>query len=72
MGASSRLMALALTFLAMCILSCRIAIISPRLYFITGHCPVVKLSDFAQPVPRLSERAPFLAASSMPPGSPVT
>ena len=63
---------MALTFLAMWTLSCRMAIIRPRLYFITGHWPVVKLSDFAQPVPRLSDSEPFLAASSTPPGSPVT
>ena len=28
--------------------------------------------DFAQPVPRLSDSAPTFAASSIPPGSPVT
>jgi hypothetical protein len=65
-------MALALTALAIWILSCRIAIISCRLYFITGHCPVVKDSDFAHPVPRLIDRDPFFAASSTAPGSPVT
>ena len=38
-----------LTALAIWILSCRIAIISCRLYRSTGHWPVWKERDFAQP-----------------------
>src|SRR6202012_3191728 len=38
----------------------------------TGHWPVVNESDLAQPVPSDSDSEPILAASSMPPGSPVT
>src|ERR1700753_1029003 len=38
----------------------------------TGHWPVVKDSDLAQPVPSDNDSEPTLAASSMPPGSPVT
>ena len=36
-GASSSVMTVAFTALAICTLSCRMAIISPRWYFITGH-----------------------------------
>ena len=38
----------------------------------TGHWPVVKDSDFAQPVPRRMRQRAVLAASSTAPGSPVT
>lgn len=38
----------------------------------TGHWPVVNDSDFAQPVRSDSGSDPTSAASSMPPGSPVT
>ena len=51
LGAWSRGITVALTLLAICTLSCRIAIISCRLYFITGHWPVVKEWDLAQPSP---------------------
>ena len=63
---------MAFTALAICTLSCRIAIISCRLYFITGHWPVVNDSDFAQPSPSRIDSEPSLAASSTAPGSPVT
>ena len=66
-GASSCGIALALTALATCTLSCTVAIISWRLYFKAGHGPVVKERDFAQQAPRDSEREPCLAASSIPP-----
>src|ERR1700684_1131593 len=65
-------MAVALTALAISTLSCRIAIMSCRLYCITGHWPVVKDSDLAHPVPRPSDSEPTLPASSTAPGSPVT
>src|SRR5690606_2005022 len=71
-GASSRLMTSALTALAMWILSLRIACMRPRWYVITGVWPVTKVSAFAQPVPKSIDRAPRWAASSTPPGSPVT
>jgi hypothetical protein len=61
-----------LTFLAICTLSWRIAIISWRLYFITGHWPVVKEWDLAQPSPIRIDSDPTLAGSSTAPGSPVT
>ena len=51
-------MTVALTAFAICTLSCRIAIISWRLYRMTGHWPVVNDSDFAQPRPmRMRQRA---------------
>src|SRR4029453_9512578 len=59
-------------FLAICTLSWRIAIISCRLYFITGHWPVVKECDLAQPSPIRIDSDPTLAGSSTAPGSPVT
>src|SRR5450759_3110428 len=65
-------MTVALTFLAICTLSCRIACISPWWYFMTGHWPVVNDSDLAQPRPSRIDRAPIFALSSTPPGSPVT
>src|SRR5690625_5157450 len=65
-------MTLALTALAMWIRSWRIACMRPRWYFITGVCPVTKDSALAQPVPNSIDSAPRWAASSTPPGSPVT
>ncbi len=47
-------------------------LISWRLYRMTGHCPVVKTCDLAQPSPMRMLRLPLLAASSTPPGSSVT
>ena len=38
----------------------------------TGHWPVTNECDFAQPSPSRSDSEPTLAASSTPPGSPVT
>src|SRR5919204_86225 len=38
----------------------------------TGHWPVVNECDFAHPRPSRIDRLPTFAASSMPPGSPVT
>ena len=40
---------MALTALAICTLSCRMAIISWRLYFMTGHWPVVKDATWPSP-----------------------
>ena len=50
-GASSSEMVCTFTALATSALPCRIACISCRLYFITGHCPVVNACDFAHPSP---------------------
>jgi hypothetical protein len=61
-----------LTFFAICTRSYRIAIMSSRLYFITGHWPVTNECDFAQPSPSRMDSEPTFAASSTPPGSPVT
>jgi hypothetical protein len=70
--ASSSAITVAFTAFAMCALSFRIICIRPWWYFITGHCPVVKLCDFAQPRPIRIDSEPSLAASSTAPGSPVT
>jgi hypothetical protein len=51
-ASSSGIASAALTARAMWTLSCRMAIIDWRLHFMTGHRPVVKDFDFAQPVPK--------------------
>ena len=61
-----------LTALAIWILSYRIACINWRLYRITGHWPVAKVCDFAQPKPMRIPSTPVFAFSSTPPGSSVT
>src|SRR6266511_2280038 len=45
---------------------------SCRLYFMTGHWPVVNECDLAQPRPMRMDSEPTLAGSSTAPGSPVT
>ena len=65
-------MGVAFTFFAMLTLSWRIACMSPRWYFMTGHCPVTNVWDFAKPRPNRMDREPCFAASSTAPGSPVT
>ena len=68
----SRPMTVAFTASPMCTLSARIAFIRPRWYCITGHWPVVKACDLAQPRPSRIDSEPIFAASSTAPGSPVT
>ena len=63
---------MAFTASAMWARSCRIDIISPRWYFITGHCPVTSEWLLAHPRPRRTFRVPVLASASAAPGSPVT
>ncbi len=51
-----------LTAFAMWMRSCRTAIISARLYFRTGVCPVANEWDFAHPSPKRRLRLPVRAA----------
>ena len=60
-----QVMTVALTALAMWMRSWRIAIIKPRLYFMTGVWPVNNAWDLAHPRPKRMLRLPFLAAASL-------